>query len=132
MGFSALTNINAIGINVATGFADNSPNFTIDYSGNGQHIAYIEDFYEVNEIDLKGAVDAKFAAVTAHIELAAGSGATGQFVWTFASGSSFLFVSPIVCLTAGWKSEPSDLYDFRRWQLAMGPLPVLTTKQLTT
>ena len=47
-GIQCLTNINAVGINVATGFADNSSNFTIDYSGTGQHIAYIEDFYDVN------------------------------------------------------------------------------------
>jgi len=132
MGFSALTNINAIGINVATGFADNSLNFTIDYSGTGQHIAYIEDFYDVNKTDLMDAVDAKFAAVTAHIELAAGSGATGQFVWTFASGYSGILVFPVVCLTVRWTSEPSDLYDFRGWQLAMGPHPVLITRQLTT
>jgi len=84
MGFSALTNINAVGINVATGFTDNSTNFTIDYSGTEQHIAYTEDFYNVNT----SAVNAKFSAVTAHIDLAAGSDARGQLVWTFASGYS--------------------------------------------
>jgi len=52
MGFSALRNVNAFGINVATGFVDNSANFTIDYSCVGQHIAYIEDFYDVNTTEL--------------------------------------------------------------------------------
>ena len=132
MGFSALTNINAIGINVATGFADNSANFTIDYSGTGQHIAYIEDFYDVNKTDLKAAVDAKFAAVSAHIDLAAGSGATGQLVWTFASGYSGVLVFPVVSLAVRWKSEPSDLCGFRGWQLAMGVLLVSTTRRSTT
>ena len=96
MGFSGLTGINAVGINVATGFADNSPNFPIDYSGNGEHIVYIEDFYDVGKPDLATAVDAKFAAVSAHVDLAAGSSATGQLVWTFASASSGTAVFPIV------------------------------------
>ena len=98
MGFSALTGINAVGINVATGFADNSAAFTIDYSGTGEHIAYIEDFYDVNKTDLSAAVDAKFAAVSAHIDLAAGNDATGQLVWTFASASSGISAFPVVSL----------------------------------
>jgi len=104
MGFSALTSITAVGINVATGFADNSAGFTIDYSGTGQHIAYIEDLYDVNATDLASAVDAKFAAVTAHVDLAAGSDATGQLVWTFASASSGIVAFPVVSLVIPRKS----------------------------
>jgi hypothetical protein len=132
MGFSALTTINAVGINVATGFADNSANFTIDYSGTGQHIVYIEDFYDTNRTDIQTAVDAKFAAVGAHIDLAAGTSATGQFVWTFASGYSGALVFPIVGLAVRLKSERSDLCDFRGWQLVMGRIPVSITRRLTT
>jgi len=109
MGFSALTNTQAVGINVATGFTDNSANFTIDYSGTGQHIAYIEDFYDVNMTNLSSAVNAKFAAVTAHIDLAAGSDAMGQLVWTFASGYSGIIPFPIVSLALCWKSVPAKL-----------------------
>src|SRR5258708_39937886 len=102
MGFNALTNITPVGINVATGFADNNANFTIDYSGTGQHICYIEDLYDVNATDLVSAVNAKVAAVTAHIDLAAGSDATGQLVWTFASASSGIVAFPIVSLAIPW------------------------------
>ena len=98
MGFSALTNINAVGIHVATGFVDNGANFTIDYSGTGQHIAYIEDFYNVNTTDLPSAVNAKFAAVAAHIDLAAGSDARDQLIWTFAGGYSGIVAFPVVSL----------------------------------
>jgi len=94
MGFSGLTGITAVGINVATGFADNNADFTIDYSGTGQHIAYIEDLYDLNATDLSAAVNAKFSAVAAHVDLAAGSGATGQLVWTFASATSGIFALP--------------------------------------
>ena len=104
MGFNALTNITPVGINVATGFADNNANFTIDYSGTGQHICYIEDLYDVNATDLVSAVNAKVAAVTAHIDLAAGSDATGQLVWTFASASSGIVAFPVVSLAIPWKS----------------------------
>jgi len=95
MGFSALTNVTAIGMNVATGFADNNASFTINYSGTGQHIAYIEDLYDVNATDLASAVNAKFAAVTAHIDLATGYDATDQLVWTFASASSGIVALPV-------------------------------------
>jgi len=88
MGFRALTNINATRINIATGFADNSTNFTI-----GQHIVYIEDIYGVDTTDLLSAVNTKFATITAHIDLAAGSDARGQLVWSFAAGTAAL--SPI-------------------------------------
>ena len=98
MGFSALQNITAVGINVATGFADNNANFQIDYSGTGQNICYIEDLYDVNATDLASAVNAKLAAVTAHIDLAAGSEAAGQLVWSFASASSGIVAFPIVSL----------------------------------
>jgi hypothetical protein len=132
MGFNALTNITAVGINVATGFADNNASFTIDYSGTGQHIAYIEDFYDVNKTDLAAAVDAKFSAVASHVDLAAGSDATAQLVWTFASGSSGIFVLPAVSLTLRWKLWLSNLCNFRHWLLVMGLLRVSTTKPLTT
>ena len=118
MGFSALTNINAVGINVATGFADNSASFTIDYSGTGQHIAYIEDLYDVNTTDLSSAVNAKYAAVTAHIDLAAGSDASGQLVWTFASGYSGIVAFPVVSLALCQKSVPAKLCapEYGSWQ----------------
>lgn len=132
VGLRALTNVTAVGINTATGFADNSANFTIDYSGTGEHIAYIEDLYNVNSTDLASAVNAKFAVVTAHIDLAAGPDVTGQLVWTFTSASSGIVAFPQVSLTVRWMSEPSNLYGIRGWQLAMGPLLVSTTRRLTT
>src|SRR5258708_39615556 len=109
MGFRALTGVTAVGMDVSTGFADNNASFTIDYSGTGQHIAYIEDFYDVNKTDLAAAVDAKVSAVTSHLELAAGSDATGQLVWTFASGYSGILVLPAVRLAVHYVSERSDL-----------------------
>ena len=92
--------INAVGINAATGFADNTSNFTIDYSGTGHHIVYIDDFYDVN---------AKFAAVTAHIDLDVGSDARGQLVWPFASGYSGIVAFPIVSLALFWQFVPAKL-----------------------
>ena len=97
-----------------------TPTSLIDYSGTGEHIAYIEDFYDVNQTDLSAAVDAKSAAVSAHIDLAAGDGAARQLVWTFASAS--------VRLAVRWKFERSDLCDFRGCQLGMASLLASATR----
>jgi len=88
MGFRALMNINVTRINIATGFVENSANFMI-----GQHITYIKNIYSVNTTNLSSTVNAKFATIIAHIDLAAGSNARGQLIWSFAAGTAAL--SPI-------------------------------------
>jgi 1-phosphatidylinositol phosphodiesterase len=128
MGFSALTGITAVGINVATGFADNNADFTIDYSGTGQHIAYIEDLYDLNATDLSAAVNAKFSAVAAHVDLAAGSGATGQLVWTFASATSGIFALPEAGLARHSKSESSNILRCKAMAVGNGTSPGVNNK----
>lgn len=85
----------------------------------------------MNQTDLSAAVDAKSAAVSAHIDLAAGDNTTGQLVWTFASASSGISVFPEARLAARWKSECSDLLRFQGMAVGNGTAPGVNNKTIT-
>ncbi|PVF93124.1 PLC-like phosphodiesterase [Serendipita vermifera] len=88
-----LPELTPIGIEASGGWTDNNAAFSIPYNGNVDTL-YIEDFYDVGTTDIPSAVDAKFAAVSAHLDLATGSDLASQFFITFASGYSGISVTP--------------------------------------
>jgi 1-phosphatidylinositol phosphodiesterase len=91
--FDLLTGITPIGIDASSNWTDNNAAFTITYSTNND-LLYIEDLYDVNGTDTADAVDAKFAALSAHLDLATGGPDVNQLYIGFASGYSGIAVTP--------------------------------------
>lgn len=79
-----------VGLNVATGWADNNADFSITYDPASGEVAYIEDLYQLNGgvVDLSPAtkVQQKFDALTSHITNSRGSANLSQVFISFASG----------------------------------------------
>lgn len=82
-----------VGIEASAGWEDNNPAFSIAYSANNDAL-YIEDFYDVGASDLVGAVNAKFGALSANLDLATGGSQPNQLFISFASGFSGAAVTP--------------------------------------
>lgn len=91
--FDLLTNATPIGIDASSGWTDNNAAFTISYSTNND-LLYIEDFYDVGATDIASAVDAKFAALSTHLDLATSGTDANQLYIGFASGYSGIAVNP--------------------------------------
>lgn len=88
-----LTGITPIGLDASSGWTDNNAAITITYSTNND-ILYIEDLYNVNGTDTGSAVDAKYAALSAHLDLATGGPDVNQLYIGFVSGYSGVAVTP--------------------------------------
>jgi 1-phosphatidylinositol phosphodiesterase len=101
--FDQLTDAAPIGIDASAGWSDNNPAFTISYSEN--NMAYIEDFYNVGGSDTAEAVDSKFAALSAHLDLAT-AGDTSQLYIGFASGYSGIAVNPYALAVGNGTAVP--------------------------
>jgi len=89
-GFDTANNpdLTPVGLNVATGWADNNADFSIVYTPGAS--AYIEDLYQLNgdavDISPQTKVQEKFDAITTHLTNANGISNITQVFITFASG----------------------------------------------
>jgi len=80
-------------------FKVNSKNFTIEYNKEEHMRAFVEDFYNIlpNPTSVEKKFALKFAAVQAHLELAARANpeTVDQLFITFASGGALLNIPPV-------------------------------------
>jgi len=92
-GFDTTDNpdLTPVGLNVATGWADNTADFSITYSPG--ELAYIEDLYQLNgdadQISTTTKVEEKFDALTTHIINGQTAANVSQVFISFASGFGF-------------------------------------------
>ncbi|KIM24702.1 hypothetical protein M408DRAFT_331671 [Serendipita vermifera MAFF 305830] len=91
--FDLIPEATPVGIDASSGWSDNLAAFTISYSATND-LLYIEDFYNVGASDLPSAVDAKFGALSANLDLATTGSDTNQLYISFASGYSGITVTP--------------------------------------
>lgn len=79
-----------VGVNVASGWADNNPDFSILYDVPNELSAYIEDLYQLNgnavDISPTMKVEEKFNAITEHITNSRTAGNNSHIFISFASG----------------------------------------------
>jgi 1-phosphatidylinositol phosphodiesterase len=103
--FDQLPDATPVGIDASSGWTDNNAAFSIPYNGNVDSV-YIEDFYDVGTSDVASAIDAKYAAVSAHLDLATGADQASQFFVTFASGYSGIAVNPYAMAVGNGTAVP--------------------------
>ncbi|KDQ10949.1 hypothetical protein BOTBODRAFT_46677 [Botryobasidium botryosum FD-172 SS1] len=92
--FTLLPTATPVGIDASSGWSDNNATFTIPY-GTGSDAIYIEDLYDINGTSVADVINNKFAAVSAHLDVATSTTYPNQLFITFVSGSSGTAVTPL-------------------------------------